>query len=747
MNARSRSVVVRRTSSVLAAWAGLALGIGTAVLPAGAWAQPAAHGGEAAHAAGDPLPIRRITLYRSGVGYFLRAGNVDGTQRVQLKFDAPQINDVLKSLQVLDRSGGRVDAVSYASKDPLSRRLGSFALQIGDNPSVPALLERLRGSPVTLETLEGKVSGQVLSVEMRKVAAGGGKPGESGPVIDQHFVNLLTGTGMQSVSVASIRSFKIDDAALAEDLNKALAALSESRAERVKTVDLQLSGDGTRDIAVAYVHETPVWKTSYRLVLPEGAGGTPEGDKSVLQGWAIVENTTDSDWTDVRLALVSGRPVSFQMDLYEPLYVFRPMIPVPTVPGVMPKAYEEGMNAMPVLASAAPPPSASPASPGGMPREAAKRMRGTTGGGEGGDRFYGIAMEAKADGDAGRPISAGEMVDYAAKPVAQGGEVGEQFQFELAAPVTIERQRSAMIPLLASPVSGKRVSIYNRSDRADHPMRGVQLTNDTNLQLLPGPISVYDGAAYAGDAQINQIAVGDNRLLAYAVDLDVAVTTTPIEASTTTKLRIVQGSFEVTVKRESGMTYRFVNKDLKRARSLIIEHPKYDGWDLTSPAKPEEGKTPGIEQTASQYRFPLALEAGKTNEVTVRQERTERQTIGIDSYEWETLARFSKDGKLSEAVLNALRELRAKRTAAAEAQRAVEQTDQQLETLRREQTRITSMLSSLDRQTDAYKNLLQKVNTQEKSIDSLSAQRGEQVAKVERLNAELNAYLAGLNVE
>src|ERR1700754_4086654 len=111
----------------------------------------------------------------------------------------------------------------------------------------------------------------------------------------------------------------------------------------------------------------------------------------------------------------------------------------------------------------------------------------------------------------------------AAKPVAQGGEVGEQFQFELNSPVTIERQRSAMIPLLTSPVSGKRVSIYNQSDRADHPMRGVQLTDATNLQLLPGPISVYNVAAYAGDAQINQIAVGDNRLLAYAVDLDVAV--------------------------------------------------------------------------------------------------------------------------------------------------------------------------------------------------------------------------------
>jgi len=197
MNARSRSVVVRRTSSVLAAWAGLALGIGTAVLPAGAWAQPAAHGGEAAHAAGDPLPIRRITLYRSGVGYFLRAGNVDGTQRVQLKFDAPQINDVLKSLQVLDRSGGRVDAVSYASKDPLARRLSSFSVPIADSPSLPVLLGRLRGSAIEVKTIDGStITGTILNVENRKVAGG-----KDQPAIETPFVALVTGTGIRAVAI------------------------------------------------------------------------------------------------------------------------------------------------------------------------------------------------------------------------------------------------------------------------------------------------------------------------------------------------------------------------------------------------------------------------------------------------------------------------------------------------------------------------------------------------------------------
>lgn len=713
----------------------------------GAHAQPGDNrlAAAAARPGVDPMPIRRITLYRSGVGYFLRAGKVQGTERVQLHFDAAQINDVLKSLQVLDRSGGRVDAVSYSSKDPLSRRLGSFALQIGDNPSLSTLLERLRGSPVSLVTIDGQVSGEVLSVETRKVPAPGAKPGDDAAIVDTPFVNLLTDAGIQSVAITQIRSFKIDDEGLAKDLNKALSALAESRAERIKNVDLQLSGTGERDIAVAYVHETPVWKTSYRLVLPEGESGTPEGSKSVLQGWAIVENTTDNDWQNVSLALVSGRPVSFQMDLYEPLYLFRPMIPVPTVPGVMPKTFESGMQfagvaegrPMSTMAPAAPPPMAAPGGIAGRARGAgggaAKNMRdGAPAGDEAGESYA---------------MSAADMVDYAAKPVAQGGEVGEQFQFELEAPVTIERQRSAMIPLLASPIGGKRVSIYNQSDRADHPMRGVQLTNDTNLQLLPGPISVYDGPAYAGDAQINQIGVGDKRLLAYAVDLDVTVTTTPIDASATTKLRIVRGTFELTVKRESGTKYTFANKDLKRGRELIVEHPRFAAWELTSPAKPEGDAAAGIEQTQSLYRFPLSVAAGKQAELTVRQERVEKQTVGIDSYSMETLMRFSQDGKVSDGVLQAVREMQRKQSALSDAERAVQQTDQQLQTLKQDQTRITNMLSSLDRQTDAYKNLLAKVNTQEKAIDGLNTQREQQGRTVEQLRADLNAYVSGLSVE
>src|SRR5208283_3812985 len=116
-------------------------------------------------------------------------------------------------------------------------------------------------------------------------------------------------------------------------------------------VSLAFSGEGKREVRVGYVVENPIWKTSYRLVLNEKG-------KPFLQGWAVVENTQDEDWNNVRMALVSGRPISFQMDLYEPLYVKRPIVEPELFASLRPPAYNGALTeaaAAPGLAGAAMP--------------------------------------------------------------------------------------------------------------------------------------------------------------------------------------------------------------------------------------------------------------------------------------------------------------------------------------------------------------------------------------------------------
>lgn len=699
----------------------------------------------------DIVPITRITLYRSGVGYFMRQGTISDNAQISLKFDAAQINDVLKSLQVLD-FGGRVASVSYPSKDPLSRRLNSFSLNIGDNPSLPVLLERLRGSAVTLTTVEGSVTGSVLSVETREIPqASGEKP----VIVKTSVVNLVTAAGIKAVPVPTITNFVIADKALAEELNRALTALAESRAERTKQVDVSLAGTGARQLAMAYVHETPVWKTSYRLVLPEAdakpdakADAKKPAGQGVLQGWAIVENTTDQDWSNVKLSLVSGRPVSFKMDLYEPLYVYRPEVAVPTVPGVMPRTYEGG--AVKPGEPASPMPAGRTAGSSGSPMRqvrveegkadksknmapTAARMRG---GGDGGEAESNTTFGGLLDA----PPSASDMVDYAARPGAKAGEVGEVFQFELENPVTIERQRSAMIPILTSSVAARRVSIYNQSDRADHPMRGVEITNSTDLQLLPGPLSVMDSNAYAGDAQINQISPGDKRLLAYAVDLDVAVTTEPVNVTNLVKIKIVQGSIVQTSSNAYGTKYTFANKDIKRPRTIVLEHPKLEGFTL-------KGETKPVEQTQGLYRFDVAVETAKQSTIEVVQERVYQQTIGIFNYDYDTLVKFQQAGKLSPQVLSSMQAIFQKQAAVNEAERKIGQFEQQIATLRADQTRISQNMATLDRQTKMYGNFLAKLDTQEKEIDKLTALLESTRIQLDTYRKDLDTTVANLSVE
>mgnify|MGYP001198484926 CR=1 FL=1 len=721
-----------RAPFALALIAGLALPL--SVCPAQPAQPRAGAAAEAARRVNDPLPLRRITLYRSGVGFFHREGLVQGAADLQLRFRTEQINDILKSMVLLDLDGGRIASVSYGSKDPISRRLASFGINIADNPSMADLLGRLRGSEVAVVSADGNITGTILGVEVRPTvipSPGGGNPA----VVNQPHLSLVTRTGIRTIPIPSITSFELTDPDLAAELTKALAALAEYRAETAKTVNISLDGPQGQDrrIVAAYVHEMPIWKTSYRLILTESEGGARAGGTATLQGWAIVENTTDEDWRDVSLSLVSGRPVSFEMDLYEPLYLDRPDIPVPVVAGVMPRSYQgEADLKLGVAVDRA------------MARQKAEALR----------HSMPAPASAPAQADAAAYVvhlSAEDMANYAAQSQAQAGEVGEVFQYQLATPVTIERQQSAMLPILTAAIPARRVSIFSLADGSDHPMRGVEITNPARggdaagLQLLPGPIAVFDGPAYAGDATISHIPPGDKRLLAYAVDLDVAAITKPEQTSTITRLRIVDGLIEQTMKLRSSTVYGFENKDTSRPRTILVEHPRMNGWDLVEPRPKDEGDRPGT--TKDFYRFELDVGPGASGTLPVVLERTERQSIAVTSLDLPTVLAYHKQGKLSDKVLEAFRTVAAKQTAINESERAIAEIDREIASISQDQNRIRSNMSSVDRTSDLYRRYVTKLSEQEGRLETLQANRAERQATLESQRTDLNNYLRGLNVE
>ncbi|MBX3322683.1 MAG: hypothetical protein KF757_06800 [Phycisphaeraceae bacterium] len=665
-------------------------------------------------ASDTPLPVTNLTLYRSGVGYFERAGLVQDDTTVQLRFATDQINDILKSMIALDLDGGDIEGASYGSKEPLARRLASFAVNIADNPSMGTLINRLRGARLELRTTEGPVSGVVVGVEERPVVT------REDTIAERPYVNLMTPSGVRSVDLTQVSSFEILDEMLKAELAKALEALAEHRADNTKAVDLVLRGQGSRRVLVAYVHEMPVWKTSYRLVMPDDSGGEP-----TLQGWAIVENTTDEDWTNIKLSLVAGQPVGFRMDLYQPLFLDRPELPVPVTAGVIARAYEgdvmskEGLaidDARSVRRSMA----ASPAP--AMELDALRERAGPGGGGQ-------------------SPLSysARDMAEYAARAQASAAEVGEVFQYQLDRPVTISRRRSAMLPILASAVEGRRVSIFNVNDGLKSPMRGVEINNTSGLQLMPGPISVFDGAAFAGDSQIGHVSAGDQRLLAYAVDLDCISTTESKFDANVMSLRIVGGMIEETRRSVQTTNYAFKNNDAKRDRTIIVEHTKQGGWDLAGTTKPAS-------ETPSAYRFEVQAAASESVALEVQLERTDRQSFAVTQYNMQTLLAYSRDGKASEQVVAAVREAARLAGRVSEVERQIAALEKERNDIAADQTRVRENMGRIDRNTDLYARYLKNMGEQETRLEAIRTEIEAARTELEKRRNELNQYVGSLNV-
>ncbi len=666
----------------------------------------------------DDLPISRITLYRSGVGSFVRQGSVSGDADIDLRFRTDQINDILKSMIVLDLGGGKIEGATYGSKEPLSRRLASFAVDISDNPGRAQLLDRLRGAPVSVRTAEGQQEGTVLGVEFRDRL----HPEED--VVDtEAIVSLVTADGVWSSEVDDILSFRILDQNLAAELNKALVALAEHRADNVKTLDIAFRGSGEREVVVGYVQETPVWKTSYRLVLPE-----KEGDRLTLQGWAIVENTTEDDWEGVELSLVAGQPVSFVMDLYEPVFVDRPEVPVPTGAGARPRTYGGGQS--PFQNDQQP----SDRSAGREMELRAKAMApmadmAVAGGSLGEGGFF-----------AGESASLSDAMRASVAAAASAEDVGEVFQFTLDEPVTVGRQQSAMLPIIAGDIEGRRVSIFSQNDSAEHPMRGVEITNDTGLQLMPGPIAVYDAEAYAGDAQIGHVARSDDRLLAYAVDLDVDARTENDGSSTIQKVRIVRGLLEQRLTDRNQVRYFFESNDQFRERTIIVEQPRLGGWELIDTPKPKE-------IAGEIYRFEVEIGAGEKGGLTVTQERTRSESMTLLDFDMGTLLRYSRDGKASQAVVDAFREAQRLQSLVGDSQRALAALDKERNEIGQDQARVRENMGSIDRTSELYARYMQKLGEQETRLEEIVNAIEKTTAERDGRQQAVNTYIAGLNVE
>lgn len=286
--------------------------------------------------ADGPLPIRQVVLFNSGVGYFQREGEVSNDARVDLTFPIGDINDLLKSLVLQDLGGGKISTVNYDSHDPIDKILRSFALDLNNNPTFGQILNQARGEKIEITRLEpqaapSKLTGTIVGMEVQR------KPAGKDLVTDVELLNLSGPSGLQAIPMDQVLGVKFLNPVLENEFQRALKVLASSHDTQKKLVSLGFNGIGKRAVRVGYVVERPIWKTTYRLRLE------PNGKLS-LQGWALVENTSDDDWSDVRMVLVSGKPISYQMNLYEPLYIPRPLVEPEMFASLRPPVYSGSLD-------------------------------------------------------------------------------------------------------------------------------------------------------------------------------------------------------------------------------------------------------------------------------------------------------------------------------------------------------------------------------------------------------------------
>jgi hypothetical protein len=278
------------------------------------------------------LPVRRVILYKTGVGYFEHQGRVRGDQTVQIDFTSSQLNDVLQSLTILDLNGGRIAGVNYNSEAPLSQRLGMLHLPLEERTDLSKFYAALRGARLEVRNGSTVIAGRLLSVERKTRVSGG-------TTLEVDLATVVTDSGeVRSFEITPAVSVRLIEREVSQEVNRYVDLLASMRQESLRRMTISTTGTGERQLYVSYISEVPVWKTTYRIVLSSNDVHEP-----LLQGWAIVDNTVGEDWNNVELSLVAGAPQSFIQQLSQPYYERRPVVALPQNAQLAPQTHQSTM--------------------------------------------------------------------------------------------------------------------------------------------------------------------------------------------------------------------------------------------------------------------------------------------------------------------------------------------------------------------------------------------------------------------
>ena len=661
------------------------------------------------------LPVKQVVLYKHGVGFFQRSGKLAAGESARLDFNASEMNDVLKSLTIEERGGGKISGLRYDSQDPLSHKLSEFPFQIGDTQPLSAMLGQLKGARLELKFGNESVAGAIVN---GRLIAGSDKQPER-----EQLTLLLDSGELRTVDLSAATGIHFTDLRLQQQFKDYLAALAAARSKDKRSVYIDSTDAKEREVVAAYMIPSPVWKSSYRLIFGDKGD---KGDKGqpVLEGWAIVDNTTGEDWTRVQLSLVSGRPISFVSQLYAPKYVERPSAELADDNAARPVVHEGSFSAG--IAQLGQGQQGQLAGMGGQ-------MNGPVSG-----RQVGTMAQLKAAPGVQFPNSKFEVAPSTIVANASGQELGELFEYRIGQPVTIRQNESAMLPFLQQAIEGRKLLIYS-DHSSQHPTNAAELTNSSGKTLDGGPITVYDGGVYGGEALMETLKTSDKRLISYAVDLGTRITEAfGSKQAIVREIHANRGTLTTKLAAEETRTYTIRNVD-KKAKTLILEHPLRQGYTLLN-QKPSE-KTPG------NYRFEIPLAAGASQEFAVAEERVFDQSYQVTNLTPDVLLGYVRNRALSDAGRGQLQRIADQKSQIAENDRALQEAESQIRALTADEDRIRQNIGSLNSvsgQQQQVQNYAKQLDGHEQQLATLRDRQAELQKKKGALQGELDKLVEGL---
>ena len=639
------------------------------------------------------IPVTQVTLYKHGVAHFERAGEIKAGEAARLDFKPEEMNDVLKSLTITDRNGGKVGGVRYDSSEPLDKRLEEFPFRVGAASSLAAFLDQMKGARIELKMSSGDVAGTIVSARAIRDT-------DKERSSEREIVVLLVDSGdIRTLDLAAASAVRLSDPKLQSQLAGYLSVLNLSRAKDRRSVYIDAISSAARQLTASYMTPAAVWKSSYRLIF--GAAGEP-----VLEGWAILDNTSGEDWNNVRLSVVSGKPVSFISNLYEPRYVQRPVAELAENQAANPLVYQGAMQSDAAMNKAAV----------AAPRQ--MRVGGALGQ---------VAAAAEAQAFQVQPSS----VDA----TAQGRQTGELFEYSFASPVTVKQGESAMLPFLQQKIGARKLLVYSESYGLN-PRDAAELTNNTGKTLDGGPITVYDAGTYAGEALVETLPMGDKRLISYGVDLGTRVTTAfQSSQAVVREIHLRRGVLTTRSATQETKTFTIKNVDAK-AKTLVIEYGQRPGYALLEP-KPSE-------TTANAYRFEVKLAASDTTVLPVRAERVFDESTALTNLTPDVLASYVQNKALTEAARRQLEQVTSKKSEVAANDGAIRQAEQDAASLTQDQSRLRSNIESLNRvsgQQDQVQQYARQLAAAEAKLAALRDTQSDLRKKKATLESELNSLI------